>query len=266
LDPLLLRLVLSFIIGGVWVSMITLTTVKYGARLGGLLAAFPSTAAFSIAFIGWTQSTQSAVDATTALPLALGFTAAYPLVYSRLAAKISFWFSLAGSLAFWVFASLVISVVVVRVDLPFWASVLGFYIVAGTAYVLLAGHHEQSTPSFSVRPTAAQWASRFVMAGGIIVGAVLLSESVGPEVGGVFASFPAIITSTIYIVNRVEGMEASRAVAKPVVIATSFTVVPYLIAARLSYPLVGVPYGTLIAYGVAIPLAICAFFFLLRKK
>src|SRR5580658_8356917 len=102
--------------------MITWGTIRYGARLGGLLAGFPSTVAFSLAFIGWTQSTQAAVEATTALPLALSFTATFPLVYAYLARTVRFEFSLLGALAFWGASSLVLSEVVLGVGLSFLVS------------------------------------------------------------------------------------------------------------------------------------------------
>jgi uncharacterized membrane protein (GlpM family) len=260
LDLLLLRLLVSFLIGGTWVSMITLATIRYGARLGGLLAGFPSTVAFSLAFIGWTQSTQVAVEATAALPLALSFTAAFPLVYAYLARTVRFEFSLLGALAFWGASSLVLSEVVLRVGVDFLVSLGGFYIISAAAYYLLAERRQRTATSHGVRPTVFQWAWRFVLAGGIIVCAVLFSETLGPLVGGIFSSFPAIITSTIYIVSRVEGVEASRGVAMPVMVATVFTIVPYVIVVRYSFPSLGILLGTMAGYAVAIPLSLVAFY------
>ncbi|MDA4136013.1 MAG: hypothetical protein OK449_03285 [Thaumarchaeota archaeon] len=264
MDPLLLRLSLSFLIGGTWVSMITLATIRYGAKLGGLLAGFPSTVAFSLAFIGWTQSTQAAVEATTALPLALSFTATFPLIYAYLAGRVRFGLSLLGALAFWGTASFILSEIVLRVSLDFWFSFAGFYAIAAVAYYLLAEKKEKQVPTHGVRPTAFQWTWRFVLAGGVIVAAVFFSETLGPLVGGVFSSFPAIITSTIYIIARVEGVEASRGIAKSVMVATVFTIVPYLAVVRFTFPAFGILLGTLIGYGVAIPLSIVAFYFVSR--
>lgn len=240
--------------------MITLATIRYGAKLGGLLAGFPSTVAFSLAFIGWTQSTQAAVEATTALPLALSFTAAFPLVYAYLARTVRFGFSLLGALAFWGLSSFVLSEVVVNFGLDFWVSLAGFYAISGFAYLVLAEKKQRPVPSHGVRPTAFQWAWRFVLAGGIIVCAVVFSETSGPLVGGVFSSFPAIITSTIYIISRVEGVPASRGVAMPVMVATVFTIVPYVVVVRYSLPVLGVLTATAVGYAVAIPLSVAAFF------
>src|SRR5208283_3598609 len=101
---------------------------------------------------------------------------------------------------------------------------------------------------------------RFVLAGGIVVCAVLLSDTLGPLVGGVFASFPAIITSTIYIVKRVEGVEASRGIAVPVMVSTVFTIVPYIAVVRYAFPIVGILFGTMAGYAVAIPLSFIAYY------
>jgi hypothetical protein len=260
LDLFLVRLLLSFLIAGTWVTIITESTVKYGPRAGGLLAGFPSTVPFSLAFIGWTQSAATAVEATTALPLALAFTAAFPLVYALLAKGGRFWFALAGSLAFWGTASSVLSAVSITFGADYWVSLVGFYAISAVFYITLARKHRPRMTASAVRLTPFEWIWRFVLAGGIVVCAVLLSSTLGPLVGGVFASFPAIITSTIYIVKRVEGVEASRSIAVPVMVSSLFTIVPYTVVVRYSFPVLGVLFGTLVAYIVAIPLSFAAYY------
>jgi hypothetical protein len=259
-----LRLLLSFIIGGTWVTIITEATLKYGPRAGGLLAGFPSTVAFSLAFIGWTQSTSAAVEATTALPLALSFTAAFPLIYALLSKKRSFRFALSGALAFWAASSFILSLVALTAGADFFVSLAGFYAISAVAYYLLARNQKTSTPSRTIRLSAFQWVWRFSLAGGIVVGAVLFSVTLGPLVGGVFASFPAIITSTIYVVSRVEGVEASRGIATPVMVASAFSIVPYTVVVRYSFPVLGVLLGTLTGYAVAIPLSLVAYYLIGR--
>jgi uncharacterized membrane protein (GlpM family) len=260
LDVLLIRLFLSFLLGGAWVTLITVATVRYGARLGGLLAGFPSTVAFSLIFIGWTESTQVAIEATTALPLALGFTATFPLVYSYITRWARLSVGLLGALVFWSVSSVAVTEAVVRGDVNFSMALVGFYAVCGVGYLLLARRKEPSVPSHGVKPTAFQWGWRFVLAGGIIVFAVFLSQTLGPLVGGVFASFPAIITSTIYITGTVEGVEATRGMALPVMLSTVFTIVPYIVTARYAFPLYGVFLGSAACYAVAIPLSVLAFY------
>jgi hypothetical protein len=266
LDLFLLRLLLSFIIGGSWVTIITEATLKYGPRVGGLLAGFPSTVAFSLAFIGLTQTTSAAVEATTALPLALSFTATFPLVYASLAKGHGFWLALSASLAFWGGSSIVLSIVALTVSLDFFASLAGFYVICAVAYYFLARNQNRRTSIRGIRLSSFDWVWRFVLAGGIVVGAVLFSATLGPLVGGFFSSFPAIITSTIYIVNRVEGVEASRGIAVPVMVATLFTIVPYTVVVRYAFPTLGIVMGTLTGYAVAVPFSMIAYYLVGRMR
>lgn len=266
MDVLFIRLALSFLIGGSWVTVITLATVKYGAKVGGLLAGFPSTVAFSLAFIAWTQSVQSAVDATTALPFALGSTASFSLVYARLVKRFRFSVSLFAALGYWVVCSTILTGLVLTFKLSFALSVVGFYAIALVAYLALADKREGTASSHGVRPTAFQWVWRFVLSGGVIVSAVFVSQEVGPSIGGVVSSFPAIIISTTYILSRVEGIGPSRSVAVPVLAAAVFSVVPYVALVRYTYPVFGIAEGTLIAYSVAIPLAFLAFYAVSARK
>ena len=255
MDLLILRLVLSFIIGGTWVTTITLATVRYGARLGGLLAGVPSAVAFSLIFIGWSQSVQSAVEATTALPLAFGSTACFSLVYAFLVKRGGFGAGMVGALAFWALVSFASVEFVLAFDLGFWVSVVGFYAMTFVAYVLLAERRQPVVQVQGARPTLPQWVGRFVLSGGVIVAAVYLSQSFGPVIGGVFSSFPAIISSTLYVVSRVEGVEASRSMAVPVLVATMFAIIPYIVTVRYSFLPLGIVLGTVLGYCVAVPLA-----------
>lgn len=266
MDALLLRLLLSFAIGGTWVTLATEVTIRYGARVGGIVAGFPSIVVFSLAFIGWTQSTGAAVDATTALPLTLGFTAAYPLVYSALAREHRFSTALLFSLAFWGATASVATVFVIKAGVSFAESVTGFLVVWALAYFFLSRKIRLSASVRGIELSAFDWVWRFALAGGMVVGAILLSASLGPIAGGAFASFPAIVSSTIFIVSRVEGVEASRGLGTPIMFSTILTVVPYVAVARFAFPLFGILGGTLAGYAVAAPLSLVAHLVLRRME
>jgi|GEM_PF-6096886 hypothetical protein len=158
-------------------------------------------------------------------------------------------------------ASFVLSAVSITLGADYWVSLVGFYAISAAFYITLAKKQRPRVAGRTVRLTPFEWVWRFVLAGGIVVCAVLFSSTLGPLVGGVFASFPAIITSTIYIVKLVEGVEASRGIAVPVMISTLFTIVPYTAVVRFSFPILGVLFGTIAAYAVAIPLSFVAYYF-----
>ena len=248
---LLLRLTLAFIIGGGWVTFITWVAERRGAELGGFFGGLPSTSAFAFLFIGWIESTSAAVDATTSFPMFMSFTGAFVLVYAFFA-RWGFVAGLTTALSVWFFAALLITL-----------SSPGFDIsILGCTFVSLATYYGLRKLGLrSPRPTPAAYPRclrilRFLISGGIIVVAVLASEVGGPIFGAVFSAFPAIFTSTLYTVSRSEGTEFSRGMATSLMLSAILTVIPYSIAVRYLYPGLGIWYGTLAAYAVAIPIGV----------
>ena len=81
-DSLLIHLILAFVVGSVWVVVITIIAEKKGSLVGGILGGLPSTSAFSFLFIGINQSAVAAVQATTVFPLVFSITSAYLFFYA----------------------------------------------------------------------------------------------------------------------------------------------------------------------------------------
>ena len=80
-DIFILKLVLSFLIGGAWVTTATHLADRYGTKIGGIITGLPSTALIALFFIGWTQSPVIAVDATTIIPAIGTVNALFLVVY-----------------------------------------------------------------------------------------------------------------------------------------------------------------------------------------
>lgn len=242
---------LAFLIGGGWVTFVTWVTEKYGGDLGGFLGGLPSTSAFSFLFIGWTESTQLAVAATTSFPLIMSFTVAFLLVYS-LFAKRGFAAGLVAGLSVWFLAAL--SITLIAPD--FVPSLLGCVVVSLATYYGLRRLKLRSIGHVQPRYTLYQRLLRFAISGGIIVVAVLASQVGGPIFGAVFSAFPAVFTSTLYTVSKSLGTEFSRGMTTSFMLSAIFTVVPYGIAVRYLYPSAGVGYGTVAAYAIAIAIGV----------
>jgi len=236
--------------------------------VGGVLVGIPSNVAFSLAFIAWNQSIPDAVRATTVVPLSLSFTGAFPLIYAYLAKSREFEPSLVLALAIWSVLSfssaLVISdylsgnfLVSLVASVP--SSLLLFHILARRQRLLVGGR--------KVLPTTFQFLWRFVLSGGVVVCAVLANEFLGPLAGGVLATFPAVMISTLIIVNHAAGKEAARELAVPMMVSTVMTIIPYSVIVRFSFPILaswlgttpGIWLGSLAGYAVALPLAFVAY-------
>jgi hypothetical protein len=153
---------------------------------------------------------------------------------------------------------------VIEAGVSFTESVAGFLVVWTLAYVFLARRIRLRSSVRGIKLSAFDWVWRFALAGGMVVGAILLSANLGPIAGGAFASFPAIVSSTIFIVSRVEGVEASRGLGTPIMFSTILTVIPYVAVVRFAFPVFGILGGTLAGYAVAAPLSLVAHLLLRR--
>jgi hypothetical protein len=49
-----LKLILSFIVGSLWVTLTTLSAERFGSKVGGLIGVLPSTVVIALLFIGFT--------------------------------------------------------------------------------------------------------------------------------------------------------------------------------------------------------------------
>src|SRR3990172_6673809 len=103
-DLFLFKLVLSFIVGGLYVAITIRISEKLGSKLGGMLIGLPSTVLISLIFIAWTQDVTAAVSATPIIPVASAissvFVASFILLYRygrgvALILSILLWFALA---------------------------------------------------------------------------------------------------------------------------------------------------------------------------
>ena len=256
LDSLLLiRLLLAFAVGSIWVAAITIITERKGTTWG-ILGGLPSTAAFSLFFIGINQSAAAAVEATVVLPLIFSVSNAFLLLYAVSARK-GFVFGLCVSLLVW-FA---VSAVIVWFGFSDYAVSL---VVGGVISVLtFLAFRRLKLPCFEGQGKLygkKEILTRGAIAGTLVATSVLLSQIGGPILGGIAAAFPAVYTSTIIILKHSKGTEYSRSMTKPLAISGILTVIAYSIAVHFLYPIAGVYLGTPLAYVAVTPLAILSYY------
>lgn len=96
----LLLILLSFGVGSVWITLTTVLADRFGSKIGGFIGGLPSTAAVSLFFIGFTQSPETAAQATTVFPLSYAFTGLFLVLYALLWRR-GFWAALLLSLSTW---------------------------------------------------------------------------------------------------------------------------------------------------------------------
>jgi hypothetical protein len=258
-DALLLHLILSFLVGGSFVNVALFLMERY-ENFGVFVAGIPSTAAFSFFFIGWVVSIPTAVDATTDFPIFVSLSGAFLLCYAYLARNVRFATALMGSLVIWFLATLSLAFSGFE---NFTISIVGWILISLLVYFGFR-RLKLGRPTLQPVATGLQRLLRFVLGGGIVVAAILASQF-GGVFGGVFSAAPAVFTSSMIAIKLSTDTPSSYRAAMPLMVSAMVTLVPYSISVRYLYPTVGIWYGTLIAYAIAVIIGV-TYFKLFRKR
>lgn len=249
-----LNILSAFIVGGVWITVTTIITDRWGTKLGGFIGGLPSTAAVSFFFIGLSQSPEAVFHATTVFPLTYGFTGIFLVSYALLARR-GFLFGLIGSLAIWCILSA--TVAIFHFD-NFVASLVIYGLILIVSLCILNVFVTiKSVKSAPVKLSLCQLIARGFFGGCMIGFTVFISKVGGPIFGGIFAAFPAFFISTLYISYQSQGLAFSRTIAKPLLVTGMITIVAYGVAVRYLYPSQGLILGTLFSLLVS---ALSAYF------
>jgi len=239
----IVKLILSFIVGSLWITMGTVLAEKYGTKIGGLVAGLPSTILISLFFIAWTQSTYVAVDATTIVPIIGGINCLFIVVYILLL-KLNFWFALGGAFLVW----LVFSFGLVLAGFNSFAISLISYVclVVISHNIVEKVLKVRSVTGKKIRYTATIMIFRAIFSGFVIVFAVVVTKVGGPLLGGMFVMFPAMFVGMIFMTYFSQGATFSAAVMKSSILG-AISVVIYGLVARYTYIPCGLIWGTAIS-------------------
>jgi uncharacterized membrane protein (GlpM family) len=239
-----LKLVLSFIVGSLWVTFTTLSAERFGSKIGGLIGGLPSTVVIALLFIGLTQSPEIASQATTVMPLAQGLNGLFVITFMLIIPR-NLWAALCGALLVWLVNSTLLYLLDIQL---FWVSLLGWLILLVFCYLVvekrlkISSHGRLKT---TYPPSQLIW--RALFGGSVISLAVFMGKLGGPLLGGIFSSFPAMFLSALVITYRASGPNFSRSVGKSLLISGLINVPLYEIVVRFLYPSVGLGIGTALA-------------------
>lgn len=255
----LIKLLLSFIVGGSYIAFTIWVAEKFGSRIGGLLIGLPSTLLVSLIFIAWTQNSQAAVAALPVVPATIAanslFLVAfiYSYKYGRAAAftlASLLWLALSFPLAFFSLKNILISLILATV----------FF---GLAIFWLRRFPHRKLEQFTL--THKEFLFRIVFTGSFVTLAVFLGKALGPLWGGVFASFPAAFSSSLLLLENKHGIDFTSSVAKTIPYGSMGNVF-FAVTFFLTVPKVGIILGTIFAYLVALVFAIVINNTILKKE
>jgi len=247
--PFIFKLVLSFLIGGLWVLAATLLADKVGPKVGGLISGLPSTVVLGLFFIAWSQTPATAVMATTAIPIVAGINSLFLATYVYFVRK-NIGQAVLSSLTLW----FVLAYVVVRSQFDNYAISL---LACGFFFLLSFLLMEKVFRVASIRGRAIRYSPSLLFAraltGGLTVTlAVYLGKIGGPLWGGIFSVFPAMFISTMLATYFAHGPLFSAGVMKSAMLG-ALSVVAYAVMVRSTYLPLGLWLGTfvsmLVSYG-----------------
>ncbi len=240
--------------GALLIAALGFASDRLPAAFGALLASIPTTTAVSLFFIAQDQGIPFAVAATSSS----AFTQVANIAFAGTFAV----------LAWWLFPRK-----------PVWAAVasigahalftLPYFIIVGAAgaplavnlalYVLLLGaglavrrwilRQPNKEPSRSRPPLRSSLVQRILLGGGLVMGATVAADLLGPSFGGVFASFPVTFISLLLVAyrNRTLSYFLEQALG---VIPNTLSLLTYILGVHFLYPRLGIAWGTAASYAL----------------
>ncbi len=240
----LLRLVLTFFTGTIWIYFSISIGKKFGSKISGFIAGLPSTALLSFFFIGYSQSPHIASSAATIFPLSYAMTGMFLVIYAKYVEK-GLYFALSAGLSIWFSGALILAILKPSNYLLNLLLYLIILILLVSSLKKISG--SGSNINEKIIYSSSQITIRSLFGGLLITLAVLLSKIGGPVFGGIFAAFPAMFISTLAISYRSYGMRFSKALTKPLLLTGMITIVIFSIGVRYFYVLFGLYLGTILS-------------------
>lgn len=220
MDPFVVKVFLSLIIGIIWVILSTYIAERVSGKIGGLIVGLPSTAVISLLFIGLTQGIPAALTASKIIPFSSGLYCFYFIAYLLLTKK-GFKQGFFGSLIVW----FIFAIVAVRFspDNLLVSIILWLILVASCIWWVVKNvqiNHKLIPKKIIGNPL---WLKALIT-GTVISLIVIIGKIAGPKWGGVFANFPALTISTYLVTIKSGGIEFTRLIAKNILISTTTTI------------------------------------------
>lgn len=250
-----LQLIVSFIVGGGIIAILSFLAERVNKRIAGIILAFPSTVALGFFFLGWTLSPEEVTIIVPATLIPLGLSVLFAAIYSYTAEYFS---KITNSKIWQIIISFIVSnlfwfalaVPVITFQLKsIWIGMAGYLLLISVTHLLLRrkNYHKPVTLTY----TPVQKIGRAAFAGFIVFLVVFLGKSLNPFWGGMFAMFPASFLSFMVILHWYYDPKSLYPTIQKVAVG-SISIFAYAITVMLVFPMFGFVTGTLIAYAISL--------------
>lgn len=247
----LLQLISAFIVGGILVNLLTTLAEKVPQKISGIILGLPTTVILGFFFLGWNNSPEIIKEVAPASIIPLGISVCYCIVYAyvaRFSEKIfrkkvpQIIFSLIVSILFWL--TLAIPIITQQIN-DFFSSLFGYLVLISFAHIII---HTNKIPTKIpvLSYTNSQKIYRSIFVGFIIMLVVFLGKVLNPFWGSAFTMFPAAYTATLVIFHWYYPPQNIFAIIKNIA-PGSISLISYILASMIAFPLYGLIWGTIIA-------------------
>ncbi|UCG12176.1 MAG: DUF3147 family protein [Deltaproteobacteria bacterium] len=258
MNAYVLDLTASFVVGGTWVTLASVTAQRFGGKIGGFIAGLPATSVLAIFFITYTEGARHGFDVTGVFPLAISVNAVFLAAFAAFSRK-SFSLGLLASLGIWI--------VVQSVLLHFHPIRFGVVVTFGIVLFLISLLFISSLdiPDPGTQPVhhgVAEITIRAISGGTIIVLAMIGSRMGGPILGGILSAFPATVVATLIITDTYGGRDLTRVMAQPMMISGVVNCMVFALVYRHVVLYMDVLGALTSAYAVTLVSAACTFYWM----
>lgn len=259
MDPFILKLILSFIVGGLFIAFTIWVSEKFGSKIGGLLIGLPSTLIISLIFIAWTQDQSAAVSAIPIVPAAIAANSLFVVAFILLH-KYGRFLAFSGATLLWTILTLPL-VLTDQKNLIISLIIAVIFFTLALLYLRKFPHRKLEHFTFSTQ----EFLFRTIFAGSIVALAVFLGKILGPLWGGLFASFPAAFFSTLYLLEKRYDINFTSSVARTMPYGSMGNVI-FAVSFFLLVPAIGMISGIIISYIISLVFAVLIYKFILTEK
>lgn len=208
MDIFLLQLLASFIVGGSFIAFTIWLSEKFGSKIGGAIIGLPSTVLISFIFIAGTSGLDAAVAAAPITPIGTGATVLFVASFIYLF-KMGRNPSLLLSLLAW--ATVALPLTLIGLDNIFLSLLIAAALFALSMSYLRRFPHGKLE---GIMLSKGEFLFRCAFAGTVVASAVFLAHELGPLWGGIFGSFPAAYSTTLFLLSKKHGIGFTSAVAR----------------------------------------------------
>lgn len=242
-----LQVLLSFIIAGSWIAVLTLLAERFGSKAGGLIANLPSNIMITLIFITVSHGNVFVKGMVPAIPVGLVIDSVFLVVFILLL-NYNLAVSILGSLGCWLLLALFAN----RIHMEtLWINTAIYISITIIAFLVVEyGWKIPAMGRSGKTYTLGQMAIRAAFAGGIVGGVVLISHFVPAYLTGIISTFPAVLFSSMVILAVNQGKTFAQATGKVMILSTS-NILVYVLGVAFTYPILGIVAGTIVSFILA---------------